>query len=122
MFLKLILSVRERWASANISIFGADALLGVFAESDNRAIEGQREIAVVHNLEAVREIFPSLELKYHDSISSMAGGQSVSIFEKRRDKNQSYLPENVAALSKVDGELSADRRDSDVQRFLFAAT
>jgi SAM-dependent methyltransferase len=119
MFLKLIMAIRERWATADISIFGASALIGVFAENDTSAIEGQREIAVIHNEEAVREMFSMLELKYHDPISCMAGGQSVSIFEKRPHSDRSFFPDDIAALSEVEDILHKNESCSGVRRFLF---
>lgn len=116
MFLKLILAIRESWATAEISMFGADALVGVFGEGKGRAIEGQRETAAVHSGDAVSAIFSGFDLKYQEAVSSMAGGQSVSIFEKRRGLSKPVVP--LGSPQSSEG-IAANQASSGVRRFSF---
>lgn len=120
MFLQQILAIRENWAHADLALFGATAMVGVFSEHGKSAIEGQREIAVVHTGEGVREVFSGMRLKYHDPVSYMAGGQGISIFEKPGGITRATFPDQESGLAEFADQLGGGRACSGIQRFGFS--
>jgi len=121
MFMQQIMAIRDNWARADIAVFGTEGLAGAFAENADRANEGQRAIATVHNPVAVREIFSGLTLKYHDPVSYMAGGQSITVLEKPQHSGRPLLPLEAAGFAAALDVLAAGALQSGGRRFRFPA-
>jgi SAM-dependent methyltransferase len=119
MFMQQIMAVRENWTHSEFALIGSDGLFGAFAEGSGRALEGQRGIATVHTRDAVAAIFSALNLRYHEAISGMAGGQSISILEKPPGAAAPQLP--LAAYSGL-ANLAPGQAESGVHRYRFAET
>lgn len=68
--------IREFWG------FGADGFFGSLAQDESKEIEGQREVVTMYSPEALATAFFPLEVLYHKPISSLAGGQAISVMQK----------------------------------------
>lgn len=95
----------DAWNERHAYLINGEGLITTLAQNEAAHIEGQREVAVFHNREALLAQFDSLTLRLRDSVSTMAGGQSMNIFSKGNTEVHRATQGNGSG-SRIPGEIS----------------
>jgi SAM-dependent methyltransferase len=93
-----VLAIDHRWSVREHALFGATGHFLHYAEGAASALEGQREVVALHDMDAVARIFAPLWLAFHADISPVAAGQDASVLVKPDGGCRVTLPSGAASF------------------------
>jgi SAM-dependent methyltransferase len=81
----------DLFKSNQLNVFDYGTTISVFSTDGSKSNEGQREVAIMHGLDAPAMLMSAFTPVLQDAISMMAGGQTINMF--RKDKTgKIHLP------------------------------
>lgn len=119
-FLPEVMANHERWKSRHFAMLGSSGMMYSFAEDESRALEGQREVFVLHSRDAIANLFAPLHFAWHAPITAVGGGQDVSVLVKPEQDCRIIAPGAAGSVSAaVRAEIPPSGQDSTVATFHF---